>query len=94
MEGVEQWIKEKINEKDSTFNRDDGRVLIKKWLHWEKQDENHKLIIIGTDISKGIVPMKRSDRQWRDLTGWFYQDLVKHCKRFDIIWYGINKRLK
>ncbi|HLR52568.1 MAG TPA: bifunctional adenosylcobinamide kinase/adenosylcobinamide-phosphate guanylyltransferase [Candidatus Avamphibacillus sp.] len=94
LEGVEQWIKKKIEEKGSTFNRDDGRVLIKRWLDWEKQDESHQLIIIGTDISKGIVPIKQEDRLWRDLTGWFYQDLVKHSERFDVIWYGINQQFK
>lgn len=94
IEGVEQWIKDKLDQKDSTFHREDGRVLIKRWLDWEKQDENRVLIIIGTDISKGIVPINQEDRLWRDLTGWFYQDLVNHADRFDVIWYGINQQFK
>jgi adenosyl cobinamide kinase/adenosyl cobinamide phosphate guanylyltransferase len=93
LEGAEQWISQLIKEKNGAFSRDDGRTLIKKWRSWE-ENSAHQLIVIATDISKGIVPIKQADRMWRDVTGWFYQDLVKECERFDVIWYGINKQLK
>jgi adenosyl cobinamide kinase/adenosyl cobinamide phosphate guanylyltransferase len=94
LEGVEQWILQMIEEKDSNFTRDDGRILIKGWRSWEERDPVHQLIVIGTDISKGIVPIKQVHRMWRDITGWFYQDLVKECELFDVVWYGINNQLK
>ncbi|WP_164216483.1 bifunctional adenosylcobinamide kinase/adenosylcobinamide-phosphate guanylyltransferase [Virgibacillus sp. YIM 98842] len=94
LEGAEQWIRQIIENQAGEYNRDDGRALIKKWLKWERKNPVHQLIIIGTDISKGIVPIQQLDRTWRDATGWFYQDLVKESDRFDVIWYGINNQLK
>ena len=52
------------------------------------------VILIGTDITKGIVPIEAENRVWRDVTGRVYQDTVSICNRVDLIWYGINKRLK
>ncbi|WP_339164824.1 bifunctional adenosylcobinamide kinase/adenosylcobinamide-phosphate guanylyltransferase [Siminovitchia sp. FSL W7-1587] len=89
LEGVEQWILQM----GSAFTQDTGRKWIEAWLDWERSGER-TIVLIGTDISKGIVPMEREVREWRDLTGWFYQDAVKCCDRFDSIWYGVAKRLK
>lgn len=55
---------------------------------------SRKLVIIGTDISKGIVPLEKENRLWRDFTGWVYQDLVAKAERVDVIWYGINQIMK
>ncbi len=94
LEGVEQWVYEWVNQERIVDKRSYARQVIQRWSNWERQGMDRKLIIIGTDISKGIVPLKASRRKWRDLTGWFYQDLVNRCDRFDLIWYGIAKRLK
>ena len=64
------------------------------WLEWEKQNSQRKVILIGCDISKGIVPMSAKDRKWRDITGWVYQDVVEAAERVDVIWYGIVQKLK
>lgn len=93
LEGVEQWML-KMLEKDKSFAREFGRRWIASWRSWEQTDPDRKLIIIGTDISKGIVPVEQKNRIWRDMTGWFYQDLVEISDRVDIIWYGVNKNIK
>lgn len=94
LEGVEQWIFGLIEDCPSANHREMGRKLIQNWVSWEQGNIERKLVIIGTDISKGIVPMDQNSRMWRDTTGWFYQDLVKNSNRFDLVWYGIQKRLK
>src|SRR5699024_7970118 len=38
LEGAEQWILQMIEERNGTFNREDGRTLIKRWRTWEQQD--------------------------------------------------------
>jgi len=93
LEGIEEWIRQ-TTVKDKSFDRNDGQRVINSWLAWELEDKNRQLIVIGTDISKGIVPMDREDRWWRDMVGWFFQDLVLHCERFDVVWYGIPMQLK
>lgn len=95
LEGIEKWIHAQI---DPAFSSDtllkNVRHLFTPWLQWEEADSQRKLVIIGTDISKGIVPIDKRDRLWRDITGWTYQDLVKKAERVDIIWYGMEETIK
>jgi adenosylcobinamide kinase / adenosylcobinamide-phosphate guanylyltransferase len=94
LEGVELWTKE-CSER---MGIDKARIHLSKqldqWLEWENANANRSIITIGADMMKGIVPIKKEERDWRDLTGWFYQDLVKKSKRVDVIWYGINQTIK
>lgn len=94
IEGFELFIKQHIDKRSSKESLKFWRDKIAFWIDWEKQNEQRKVIVIGTDISKGIVPMEPSDRQWRDETGWVYQDLVKVADRVDLIWYGLASQLK
>jgi adenosylcobinamide kinase / adenosylcobinamide-phosphate guanylyltransferase len=61
---------------------------------WEQEKPQKKLVVIGTDITKGIVPVDRENRLWRDVTGWAYQDLAAQADKIDIIWYGCNQTIK
>ena len=94
LDAVEGLILNELKTNHTDIDRDYGKVLIKQWAEWEKEIPERQLIIIGNDISKGIVPMSGLERIWRDLTGWFYQDLVAVSNRVDYIWYGIAKQLK
>ena len=68
--------------------------LLDLWINWEQKDKRRKLILIGSDICKGIVPLKKEERHWRDLTGWCYQEIAAKATKVDIIWYGIAQSVK
>lgn len=95
LEGIENYVKEKLSEEE---NIDDLRShlndLLITWIQWEREQAGRTLIIIGNDLSKGVVPIEKNDRLWRDVTGWFYQDIAKMAERVDLVWYGVAKRLK
>ena len=93
-EGIEQWVYQWMKGKGLEEARKYGRYLIEEWVEWEEKDKGNHLIVLCTDISKGIVPMDADMRKWRDLTGWFYQDLVNGSKQVHLIWYGIAKQIK
>ncbi|KKE80082.1 bifunctional adenosylcobinamide kinase/adenosylcobinamide-phosphate guanylyltransferase [Oceanobacillus caeni] len=93
-EGVERWTKESLEKMTIDEARAHLRNCLDQWLEWENAKANRSMIIIGADIMKGIVPMQKEERDWRDLTGWFYQDLARRSKRVDVIWYGINQTIK
>ncbi|WP_174616007.1 bifunctional adenosylcobinamide kinase/adenosylcobinamide-phosphate guanylyltransferase [Virgibacillus ihumii] len=93
-EGIEQWVWNWIKKRQPEDPRDFGKQIIGDWTGWEQSKAGRTLVVIGVDISKGIVPMNQEMRLWRDVTGWSYQDLVKNCDRLDLIWYGIQKQLK
>ncbi|WP_240613573.1 bifunctional adenosylcobinamide kinase/adenosylcobinamide-phosphate guanylyltransferase [Pueribacillus theae] len=95
LQGVENYIKmciQPFSESDEIRKKFNEQCDI--WLEWEERSAIRQLIIIGNDLSKGIVPIEKEDRIWRDLTGWCYQDLTTRSDRVDLIWYGISKRLK
>jgi adenosyl cobinamide kinase/adenosyl cobinamide phosphate guanylyltransferase len=94
LEGIEIWLKELTKTYDSYRCREIWNTTINYWLIWEKAESNRKLVVIGTDITKGIVPMEKENRIWRDVTGWAYQDLAATADKVDIIWYGLNQTIK
>lgn len=95
LEGIEYYVKEKLIDDENierirlTFNEQ-----LNIWLHWEREQTGRTLIIIGNDLSKGVVPIEKKERLWRDVTGWCYQDITQMADTVDQIWYGIARRLK
>lgn len=94
LEGLEKWVQEWSSQLDSHEIREKWRSLLCNWLKWEKEAGLRKLILIGTDLSKGIVPMRAEERKWRDITGWTYQDVAGMAEKIDLIWYGISQKIK
>lgn len=93
-EGIEIWLKEQSEKQHLDDVRADWKERLIRYADWERENMNRHIIFIGIDITKGIVPMEETDRNWRDVTGWVYQDLVQVCQRVDVIWYGINQTIK
>ncbi|MCD7035512.1 bifunctional adenosylcobinamide kinase/adenosylcobinamide-phosphate guanylyltransferase [Metabacillus sp. GX 13764] len=93
IEGMERYIKKKADE-DKEKALAYFSLLLSEWNQWEKEDPKRQLLLIGCDITKGIVPMEQENRAWRDLTGWVYQEIARVSDRVDIIWYGISQTIK
>ncbi|WP_100372647.1 bifunctional adenosylcobinamide kinase/adenosylcobinamide-phosphate guanylyltransferase [Bacillus sp. FJAT-45037] len=91
---MEQLIKELLNNGSIEESRDSFRQWLHFGLEWEAKNKGFQLLLIGSDIGKGIVPVNASDRNWRDLVGWCYQDIVKQAKVVQLVWYGLNQELK
>ncbi|WP_209122538.1 bifunctional adenosylcobinamide kinase/adenosylcobinamide-phosphate guanylyltransferase [Alkalihalobacillus sp. BA299] len=89
--GIERIIKRYflLNDGRAEFNR-----LLEQWLEWERIRVDRTLVLVGSEIGKGIVPISSDDRMWRDLVGWCYQDIVKQANKVYRIWYGISEQLK
>src|SRR5699024_11454345 len=87
VEGVEQMVFQWMEDKSLDEAREHGREWIREWIDWECASNGRQLIIIGTDLSKGIVPMEQTFRKWRDLTGWLRSE--EHTSelqsRFDLV---------
>ncbi|MFB6467366.1 bifunctional adenosylcobinamide kinase/adenosylcobinamide-phosphate guanylyltransferase [Cytobacillus sp. Hz8] len=94
LEGVEAWIKSLIEQYNEQECRQRWRKILEKLQIWKEGSPDRQVVFIGADISKGIVPMDKKDRLWRDVTGWCYQDLAAKADRIDLIWYGINQTIK
>ena len=92
--GLDGWIREDAKKMTPEAVRRKWKETMKEWRIWEKAKPERCCIVIGSDISKGIVPMEAENRRWRDACGWVYQDLATMADRVDIIWYGINQQVK
>ena len=51
-------------------------------------------VIIGDEISNGVIPIEKFERKWRDETGIIYQFLASHADLVDRVWAGLAIRLK
>ncbi|RIV11214.1 bifunctional adenosylcobinamide kinase/adenosylcobinamide-phosphate guanylyltransferase [Priestia flexa] len=92
IEGMELYIKELI---DSGKTVEEVCCYFKEQLQaWRAENLLENVIVIGTEIGKGIVPMSQNDRSWRDACGYVYQMLVAEAETVDRIWYGISNRIK
>ncbi|MBI0577089.1 bifunctional adenosylcobinamide kinase/adenosylcobinamide-phosphate guanylyltransferase [Neobacillus cucumis] len=94
LEGIEMWINDLMKEYEPNKCREIWKNCLTHWISWEKAERNRNLVVIGTDITKGIVPLEKENRLWRDLTGWAYQDIAAAADRVDVIWYGLNQTIK
>ncbi|WP_408006360.1 bifunctional adenosylcobinamide kinase/adenosylcobinamide-phosphate guanylyltransferase [Pseudalkalibacillus sp. A8] len=94
LEGIELWVKGILLKTDVEECRRRWDEKLAKWQCWEDAAPENKVILIGTDISKGIVPLEKDERAWRDVTGWCYQDTTQIADRVDLVWYGINQQIK
>jgi adenosyl cobinamide kinase/adenosyl cobinamide phosphate guanylyltransferase len=94
LEGIEIWLKYLTEQFAIQQSREFWNSCLNNWLKWEKEKLNRKLIVIGSDITKGIVPLEKENRIWRDLTGWAYQDTAAKAEKVDVIWYGLNQTMK
>lgn len=94
VEGIEYWIRELSLQHESDTVRKIWKETLLKWNGWEMEGCKRKIVIIGSDITRGIVPVEKMDRKWRDDAGWTFQDTVQLCDRVDHIWYGISQRIK
>lgn len=94
VEGIEYWIRDLSLQHESDIVRQIWKETLLNWDRWEKDGCKRKLVIIGSDITRGIVPVEKADRKWRDDAGWTFQDTVQLCDRVDHIWYGIGQRMK
>ena len=51
-------------------------------------------VIIGDEISGGVVPVEEFSRKWRDETGKIYQELANEADIVERIFAGLSLRLK
>lgn len=93
MEGFEYGIRSTILNNDSEI-RKSFTILIQSLKQWEEEDSDRSVIWIGSEIGKGIVPMDKLSREWRDMTGWIYQDLAEMSQEVWLVWYGLATSLK
>ncbi|MFE4894267.1 bifunctional adenosylcobinamide kinase/adenosylcobinamide-phosphate guanylyltransferase [Peribacillus butanolivorans] len=94
LHGLDAWIQQDAEKMDAESIRKRWKEIMADWRIWEKEKDDHNCIVIGSDISKGIVPMEAQNRKWRDACGWVFQDVASLSNRVDVIWYGINQQIK
>nr|WP_239581681.1 bifunctional adenosylcobinamide kinase/adenosylcobinamide-phosphate guanylyltransferase [Jeotgalibacillus terrae] len=90
---LEEWILSQYGQ-----DEDDLVLLwkqeIKRLIEWENDAVQRCVIMIGTDQSKGIVPLEKEQRFTRDVLGWCHQHTASKADRVTRIWYGLAEELK
>lgn len=88
------WTCKVLYNMDQCFLRDvregrESREILKEHL-----DELKDKILIVNDISQGIVPMERDQRDWREMTGRAMLYLSKEADEVYRVFCGLGSKIK
>lgn len=73
---------------------DEEQVAMTIYSQLQMIAEEHRLLVILTDMGRGIVPFEPKARQLRDACGRLYQLLFQEAEEVTRIWYGLAEKLK
>ncbi|WGI23956.1 bifunctional adenosylcobinamide kinase/adenosylcobinamide-phosphate guanylyltransferase [Halomonas alkaliantarctica] len=91
--GVLEWL-------CAALEREDNDALRQQWqndiaaLDQRADELNAPLIIIASEVGRGIVPMQSGQRRLRDLNGWFTQDATAQAEQVWYVRHGLVMPLK
>jgi adenosylcobinamide kinase/adenosylcobinamide-phosphate guanylyltransferase len=80
--GIENWVIETDLSEEEIANQ----IM--------KIGNQQELVLIVTDIGRGIVPVDAEERKRRDVCGRIYQYLMGEAEEVTRIWYGLAQPLK
>ncbi|MGP9767821.1 bifunctional adenosylcobinamide kinase/adenosylcobinamide-phosphate guanylyltransferase [Halomonas sp. AOP13-D3-9] len=81
--GVFEWLEAALANAENDSLREQWQGDMTQ-LSQRADELNAALIIIATEVGRGIVPMQAEQRRLRDLNGWFSQDATAQA---DQVWY-------
>lgn len=98
-EGWEQWIWQELDRHSAggSTKVDSIRARMKQFfdhaLHIE-ETEQKQVTLIMLEMGKGIVPLQKEERVWRDLAGWVLQDAAEKATEVMYVWNGLGQKIK
>lgn len=91
--GVLEWLSANLASPDSEALRQQWQADMATLC--QRSDQlNAPLIIIATEVGRGIVPMQPEQRRLRDLNGWFTQDAAAQAEQVWYLRHGLVKAIK
>ena len=88
------WSKKVIYNADQAFLRHVREGKESRDVLAEHLDELKESIIIVNDISQGIVPMEREQRDWREMTGRAMLYISKQADEVYRVFCGLGSKIK
>lgn len=85
--GLEEAIK-------PLLEKDEISLAIQITEQLQLLEKQHRVIIIATEIGRGIVPIEPQDRKLRDALGRLYQQLFTVSDHVTRVWYGLAEEIK
>ncbi|TVP50273.1 MAG: adenosylcobinamide kinase [Halomonas sp.] len=91
--GVLEWLSANLASPDSEALRQQWQSDMATLC--QRADQlNAPLIIIATEVGRGIVPMQPEQRRLRDLNGWFVQDATVQAAQVWYVRHGLVMAIK
>ncbi|WP_026022961.1 bifunctional adenosylcobinamide kinase/adenosylcobinamide-phosphate guanylyltransferase [Paenisporosarcina sp. TG20] len=85
--GVEEFVERHLEKAED-------EVIEEIMLTLNTYRKQSKVIVIVTEIGRGIVPIAAETRELRDRCGRLSQQICKEASEVTRIWYGLTERLK
>ncbi|WP_173917236.1 bifunctional adenosylcobinamide kinase/adenosylcobinamide-phosphate guanylyltransferase [Halobacillus sp. Marseille-Q1614] len=94
IEGWEVWVRqewEKVKELEPVRKHFESIIADMKII--EKQ-RKQPIVLIMLEVGRGIVPVDKDERAWRDLCGWVLQNAAALSEEVHYCWHGLSRQLK
>ncbi len=88
------WTKKVLYNMDQAFLAHVREELESRDVIAEHLDDIKDKIVIVNDISQGIVPMERENRDWREMTGRAMLYLSKEADQVYRVFCGLGSKIK
>lgn len=85
--GLESFVGSHLNRSEEVVNE----AFLRKITTYREQSD---VIVIVTEIGRGIVPVLAEARELRDRCGRLTQQIFKEATEVTRIWYGLTETLK
>ena len=76
------------------LEQDERKLATQITEQLQSLDKKYRVIVIATEMGRGIVPIDQQDRQLRDTCGRLYQQLFSVSEHVTRIWYGLAEKIK
>lgn len=94
LQGLEALLKQQLIEKREEEILENMVLFFQNLVKWEAEEIGRRAVLIGSDITKGIVPVEAENRAWRDLAGRTFREAAGSADEVDVIWHGLNQKVK
>jgi adenosylcobinamide kinase / adenosylcobinamide-phosphate guanylyltransferase len=94
LEGWEAWIRQVWEQtKELDFVKKYFETIIDE-MQWMEEERKQSFVLIMLEMGRGVVPIDRNERAWRDLSGWVSQMAAAKSETVHYCWHGLSRQLK
>lgn len=93
-EGWEEWIRQEWDKSGELDVVTEYFEAIIDEMQRVEEQRKQSIVMIMLEMGRGVVPIDKDERAWRDLSGWVLQSAAARAESVHYCWHGLSRKLK